>query len=321
MKKSLQQGWQEIAQSRFDSALAIASEWLDDPVIDIQQQAHRLMGMAYYRKQAYAEAIPYFERSIQMIDNLKDRFSLAMCYGVLGEIDQSEQIFQSIDSPWGLPVECYGSFAMLRADQGNFAGAVVLLEKIKLSYTLFGISDETYISGQGKLPFSHALDFIYYILAKVSQKFDSYQWLNSFAEEMDEEGKIALGKVSAQIAHSKGPFLIQQPRSRLQYPLVCRIEGEIHNEKGIHLIGRMLYGKLHVGDQVSLYFVNSSAVIGKAKVSSLKTAQNFRNQVQPKEVIDIALDGLEKELMPEGSYFLVDSTCQSPEYFQQIPLI
>ena len=321
MDRQLQEGWIAIAQSNFDSAITIASELLNDPKTDISHQAHRIMGMAYYRKASYTQAIPYFEHAIQLVNNIKDQFNLCMCYGLLGDTSRAEHLFQSIDSPWGLPTECYVSFAMFRVDQRNFEQAIALLEKIKLSYTLFGISDQTFLSIRGNLAFHYALDAVYYVLNKVAGIFNTNQWLCSFAEEMDEEGGEMLALVNNQIVHTKEPYLLNQPKPRLEYPLICRIEGVFHFEDQQILNGRMIYGKLDVNSHVAIYSMNHSAIFERARVSSLKSAQAIVQQIQAKEVAGIILDKLDRELDPQDYYFLVEPNCQSSNYFMQFPLI
>ncbi|MCP5491581.1 MAG: hypothetical protein H7A40_00880 [Chlamydiales bacterium] len=286
----IERGWDAIAQLDFDAALAIASRLLNNPHLDIRHQAYRMMGMANYRKRSVQQAIPYFEHAVQLVDNYKDRFSLCMCYALLGDMDRADRLFQNIDSLWGLPVECYVSIVMCYTEPKHFQRAVDLLEKIKLSYTLLGITDQTFLAIRGQLAFHYALDAVHYVLNMVSASFDTAKWIKSFAEEMDEEGKKSLALVSDQVCHTKGPFTINQPNSRLQYPLLCKIEDVSLFEEERILGIRVLYGKLHVGDLVAIYSMSDKAVIGQARAIAIQKRGVSVQQAQAKEVAGITLD-------------------------------
>ncbi len=153
-------------------------------------------------------------------------------------------------------------------------------KKVKLSYTLFGISDSHFLYMRQLVRlFDSILNQMLDIISAVSEKFDTHQWLDSFAVEIDEEGQTSIARIKDKIVSGKDPFVIQQPPLRQDYPFLCQVESKIESENRVFYVCRIFYGELRINDRIAIYSIEEQAVIGHAKVSYLMKARKSCDHV------------------------------------------
>ena len=185
---------------QFDEAITQANEFLGLGDEELAAEAARLAALGMFRKGAYDEALPLFERRAQFSQQSADWYNAAAAATLSGAIDRGAQYFSKA-------VECHREvvdaqtpsleylrlmFASLLRDCQQYESSLDQIEKLQTAYERPGHASDKSLLNPLTPPLSQTLDLAADVLESLKDSVDAESWMKTFAERLSGENRRAV---------------------------------------------------------------------------------------------------------------------------------
>jgi len=211
MQTNLSAIWDSMRANDFESAAREAQKYLSDPDSSCASEARKILALAYFRLRNHAAAVPLFLTIAESSTEANDWFNVVTSATLSGNVSLGETAFERAmacqkdanfsQNPTAPFMMLYYGYAL--RDIGEFAKAFDQLDAIRAVFEGLPTTDSHYVNSLGVPQLAQVINLAVDILVQMRTKVNVCEWIDSFAANIDADGKSQLLELRQVIEGSK----------------------------------------------------------------------------------------------------------------------
>lgn len=188
--------WQELQSQRFDGLEQRVRPLMQSSFPVIVEKATRILALAHFHQQHYAQAWPLFEQLAQKSGSVNDWFNVVSSATLAGELDKGAAAFdEAVQSHEAMPGQQPSVstmryfYACALRDMKEYARAFEHMEILRGEYEKHPITSNGQLQAHGLPPLDHLLDLMVEVLLHSGDIPEAVQWLQDFGRKLDGPGQ------------------------------------------------------------------------------------------------------------------------------------
>jgi tetratricopeptide (TPR) repeat protein len=206
-KSNLQRLWALLNDEKYQEVIDDATKLLNSLVPEVSIDANKLLGMAFFRQNKYAESVPFFEVVAANSNDVSAWFNIVTSATLSGDVQKGEAAFNKatqIQINDGYQQQPSVSFmrhyyACALRDIGEYERALAQINELRTIYEQLKITDSTFVYIRGVPFLSHFMDLAIDVFNGLGKNFNAESWISEFSEKLDEEGQEYLAEVKVKL--------------------------------------------------------------------------------------------------------------------------
>ena len=208
-RAELSEAWIALETNEPDRGVALAAPYMESTDRELASDAKKIVALVRFRRNDYEGALLLFRDVVAVNDDAGNWFNVATAATLGGNIEVGRDAFehaltaqQQKPNPEGMSVPFMRRYyACALRDRSEFVRALEQIEELRSIYEQLRITDDQFVYMRGVPFLAHTMDVAVDVFRGLGESFVWSNWLDSFAEKLDLEGREYLKSVAERLAN------------------------------------------------------------------------------------------------------------------------
>ena len=208
-RAELSEAWIALETNEPDRGVALAAPYMESADQELAADAKKIFALVRFRRNDYEGALLLFWDVVAVNDDSGNWFNVATAATLGGNIEVGREAFehaltaqQQRPNPEELSIPFMRQYyACALRDRGEFFRSLEQIEELRSIYEQLRITDDHFVYLRGVPFLAHTMDVAVDVFRGLGESFIWSDWLDSFAERLDAEGREYLESVAERLAN------------------------------------------------------------------------------------------------------------------------